>query len=164
MGFQPFNKTCPPRSINCSWHGVTFRFIGGLLSFEATIVKISFLYTCFSHVFYDKLTVLTIFLVYLACAAFIFACKRFVHAVFHDVTEIVQGMGTVVGYGIIVVEAYDFPIIAVKDFKVIIENQSRFAFRFPYFLPVAVCQFQNTPIEKFLRTVSVLTFKQTLLP
>ena len=73
--------------------------------------------------FYDKLTVLTIFLVYLACAAFIFACKRFVHAVFHDVTEIVQGMGTVVGYGIIVVEAYDFPIRAVKDFKVIIENQ-----------------------------------------
>ena len=58
-------------------------------------------------------------------------------------------MGAVVGYGVVIIEPHDFPIITIKDFKVVIEYQSRFTFRFPYFLSVTVCQFQDSPIEKF---------------
>jgi len=59
-------------------------------------------------------------------------------------------MGTVVGYGVVIIETHDFSIITVKDFKVIIKYQSRFTFRFPYFLSVTVRHFQDSQIEKFL--------------
>lgn len=89
FGFKPFNQTCSPRSVDSFWHRVTVRVIRRLLTFESIIVKVSLFYTCFGFILHDKQAVLSILLVYLSCAALIFACIRLVHTVFHYVLEIV---------------------------------------------------------------------------
>ena len=92
-------------------------------AFETCLVKGSGLDYPFLLVLYGEQFVETVLFVDFSYRAPIFARKCFIHAVLHDISEVVQ-YDAVVGDQVIVAKSHCFPIVSVEDFKIVVEYQS----------------------------------------
>ena len=87
------------------------------------MVELGPFYPVFCFVFYAKYAVSRIFLLDFRCGAPHFPCDSLIHAVLHDISEVVQ-YDAVVGDQVIVAKSHCFPIVSVEDFKIVVEYQS----------------------------------------
>ena len=92
-------------------------------AFETRLVKGSGLDYPFLLVLYGEQFAETVLFVDFSYRAPIFARKCFIHAVLHDISEVVQ-YDAVVGDQVIVAESHCFPIVSVEDFEVVVEYQA----------------------------------------